>query len=258
MRTREIAPGSILQRLYLRERLRRLRGGTFLEIGSGNGYNGRTLLKSGLRGLGVDLNASACEKNRELNREAIDAGRYDVQHVDFFAHDFDRKFDVILSCMVIEHLSDEDVDAYFRRAMELLEPRGVIITVVPAQPRYWGIEDDIAGHKRRYTFADFPRIAQRFGLTLRANAGLTFPVSNLLLPLSNRIVQANEAHKRGLSDREQTILSGNREVTFKTDFPWYMGLLLNDVTMYPLHLAQKAFAKSNRAMVIYSELALAA
>lgn len=256
MAIREIAPGSILQRLYLRERLRRLAGRSFLEIGSGNGYNSRTLLENGLSGIGVDLNASACKKNRALNHEAIGAGRYAVEEVDFFGYEFRQPFDLIFSCMVIEHLDDEAVNAYFARAKKLLRPNGLIMTFVPAQPRYWGIEDDLVGHKKRYTFADFPQIAQRFGLAVRANVGLTFPVSNALLPLSNRVVRANESHKQSLSEREQTIQSGNREVAFKTDFPWYMALLLNDVTMYPLHLVQKIFSKSDRSMVIYSELAV--
>jgi hypothetical protein len=37
-----------------------------------------------------------------------------------------------------------------------------------------------------------------------------------------------------------------------------LSLVLNDVTMYPFHLLQKLFARSQHAMIIYSELVLPA
>lgn len=258
MKTKEIAPGSILQRLYIKERLRklRLRSGLFLELGSGNGYNSRILLEHGLRGIGVDLNASACEKNKALNADFIQAGKYEVHNGDFFSLPLKEKFDLIFSCMVIEHMDNDLVERYFQHAKTILKPNGLIITMVPAQPKFWGIEDDVVGHKKRYTFNDFPDIAARFGFKLNNNSGLTFPVSNVLLPLSNRIIQKSESEKKNLSAQEQTVLSGNREVMYKTDYPWYLSLVLNDFTMYPFHVLQKLFARSSNSMIIYSELVL--
>jgi hypothetical protein len=36
----------------------------------------------------------------------------------------------------------------------------------------------------------------------------------------------------------------------KTTFPSFFALLLNEKTLYPLHLLQKVFRRSNRAMVL--------
>ena len=63
----EIAPGSILQRMHIKSRLKTFSPKTFCEIGSGNGYISNLLLKQGLTGVGYDLNDSACENNRALN-----------------------------------------------------------------------------------------------------------------------------------------------------------------------------------------------
>jgi hypothetical protein len=39
----------------------------------------------------------------------------------------------------------------------------------------------------------------------------------------------------------------------KTTFPSYLGLVLNERTMWPLHVLQKAFSRSPRALVRYVE-----
>lgn len=256
MKTREIAPGSLLQRLYIAERLRKHRNTVqeFYELGSGNGYNARLLLESGLTGMSIDMNESACEKNRMLNKSFIDANMYDVQCGDFFGYEPEHKADLLFSCMVVEHLPEELEAAYFEKAKQLVKPGGLLITMVPGSMKHWGIEDEIAGHRKRYTAADMQALANKHGLKLEHVAGLTYPVSNWLLPLSNRIIRKKEQHKLALSAQEQTVLSGNREVLFKTDYPWWMQVMLNDVTMYPFHLLQKAFRKNPNALILYSEM----
>lgn len=256
MKTKEIAPGSLLQRLYIRERLKIHRNTLhgFFELGSGNGYNARLLLESGLTGQSIDMNESACEKNRMLNKAFIDANMYNVDCGDFFAYEPECKVDLLFSCMVVEHLPEELEAAYFEKAKELIKSGGLVITMVPGSMKHWGIEDEIAGHRKRYAAADMEALAAKHGLKLEHVAGLTYPVSNWLLPLSNRIIRKQEKHKLTLSAQEQTVLSGNREVMFKTDYPWWMQLMLNDITMYPLHLLQKAFRKNPGALILYSEM----
>ena len=43
-----------------------------------------------MRGVGFDLNADGCEKNRERNAEAIRAGRYEVRNEDFLEQERSR------------------------------------------------------------------------------------------------------------------------------------------------------------------------
>jgi hypothetical protein len=57
-----------------------------------------------------------------------------------------------------------------------------------------------------------------------------------------------------LSEQERTVLSGNRDVPFKTIYPRIFSYLINELTMYPFYVLQLAFQRSEHAMVIYSEL----
>jgi 2-polyprenyl-3-methyl-5-hydroxy-6-metoxy-1,4-benzoquinol methylase len=252
----EIAPGSILQRMYFKRRIRKKEYKTFCEIGSGNGILSEFLLKSGLAGRGYDLNKSACDNNELRNKAFIHQGSYSVKCDDVLSNPPPEKFDMIISSMVIEHLTDADVEKYFKMCKEHLNPDGRIIVFVPASQRYWGIEDEIAGHFRRYEFDDFKKIAAANTLEINDLCGLTFPLSNILFPVSNYLVKKSESSKRSLSKQEQTILSGNREVKFKTTYPTVLKIFLNEMVLYPLYLLQRIFKNHSSSMVIYCEMSM--
>lgn len=254
-KTEEIAPGSILQRMFLKQRIDTFKDkSTFLEIGSGTGYLSEIFLKKGWTGVGLDLNESSCKANRTRNNEYINKKKYEVDHLDFFKMTTTRNFDVIFSCMVIEHLSPKDVTSFFEKCKSLLNENGLIISLVPSSMRHWGIEDEVAGHFKRYEFQDFREISKNHNLELIKNLGLTYPVSNMLFRLSNRIVSKAESDKLKLEKQEQTVLSSNRKVMLKTDFPWYFKLILNELTLFPFHLLQQAFSRNPNSMVIYCEM----
>lgn len=256
--TYEIAPGSILQRMFIHERLKlfAVPGMTFVELGSGNGYNSHLLLESGLSGTGIDLNLSACENNKQLNAAYIEQHKYTVSNGDFFAFTPEKKVDLLFSCMVIEHMPDEMVSSFFNKAREIVKPGGRIITMVPGSMKHWGIEDEIAGHYKRYSIQELAELGTSFRFQVELVCGLTYPVSNWLLPLSNRIILKAESNKKKLSMQEQTVQSGNRKVMFKTDYPLWMRLILNTYTMWPFHILQKLFSRSPRALILYSEFIL--
>lgn len=249
----EIAPGSILQRMHIKRRLKTFSPKTFCEIGSGNGYMSNLLLKQGLTGVGYDLNASACENNRALNVNFVHDQKYAVHNADFFYEESNQLFDIVLSCMVIEHLSDDIVSNYFEICMRKLAPNGKIIILVPSSMKYWGIEDEIAGHYKRYEFADIESIAKKHNLSINDLSGLTYPVSNILFSLSNKLITNNEAHKAKISMQEKTILSGNRNVKFKTTFPEFFKFILNEHMLFPFYLVQKLNKNNKKSMVIYAE-----
>jgi SAM-dependent methyltransferase len=248
-----LAPGHILQLLYLKERLRRRHVRSFIEVGAGSGYLSSALLSVGMEGCGFDLNGDACGENERANAPAIATGRYRVRREDFLVADT-RPADLVISSMVIEHLDDAGVRAYFARAKSLLSPGGVIVTLVPASPKHWGIEDDIAGHKKRYVAGDFDAIARDHGLRVAHVAGLTYPLSNVLLGVSNLLVRRAESWKLSLDEQSRTVESGYRHVTGKTQFPDAVRFLVNEVTIYPLHLLQRAFTGNPDALVLYAEL----
>ena len=164
-----------------------------------------------------------------------------------------ERVDMVISCMVMEHMESDAETAYMQISKRWLNERGLMVGLVPASPAHWGIEDDIAGHCRRYTTDRLRTLSDANGWHLRHVAGLTFPISNLLLPVSNYLVDRTERSKMGLSAQERTRQSGRRNVKYKTRFPAMLRVILNRYTLYPLYLLQKVFSTSERALVLYFE-----
>jgi ubiquinone/menaquinone biosynthesis C-methylase UbiE len=257
----EIAPGNILQQMYLRRRLQKRieeKGGRtlrFCDNGAGKGAVSRILLGLGMEGIGSDLEASSCMKNKKLNEDYIKDGKYEVVNESFLTHDFGEKsFDVVISSMVIAHLSPDDVDAYFDKFKNMLSQDGIIISIVPGSQKHWGIEDETVGHFKRYSFKCFDDICEKHDLVVREMCGLCYPISNWLLPLSNALINKDDRQKLDLNKQKRTELSGNRHVRFKNIFPRWTKLILNEVIMYPFYILQRIFRNHPSSLVIYSEL----
>lgn len=248
-----LPPGTLLQHMYVRERLRGRSPGRFVEVGVGRGELSRVLLDLGWNGIGYDVSDDAVAAAGELNGGHVAEGRYEVRHEDWLNSEPSARVDLVISSMVIEHLTGEDEERYFQRCRSWLGPGGLAVVLVPASPAHWGIEDDIAGHMRRYTRQGFERRLRELDWTPRHVAGLTYPVSNLLLPVSNVLVRRAEAGKRALSMEERTRRSGVREVPLKTRFSPVFALLLNRFALYPFYLLQKANRASEKALVLYVE-----
>lgn len=251
-----LPPGNILQYLYLKERLNILaKNGAkqFIEIGSGNGNVSNIFLKKGFEGVGFDLNSGACLNNSEKNAFFVNNDKYEVINDDFITKQDLPKADVIISCMVIEHMPDDILDAYFKKCQATLKDGGVLITFVPSSMKYWGVEDDIAGHIKRYEFKDFSDLKEKYKFEINNISGLTYPISNWLFRISNRLIKKGESDKLELSQKDKTIYTGNRDVKFKTTFPKIFNLILNPIVIYPFHILQKIFKNNKNNMVIYCE-----
>jgi SAM-dependent methyltransferase len=249
-----LPPGTILQRMYAAERLRRLAPGKFLEVGTGEGWLARTLLDAGWQGTGYEPGAEAANRAEEWMAQEIRAGRFRLERRNWLeGESAEPAVDLVVSAMVLEHLAPEDEQRYFRQTARHLRPGGRAILLVPASPAHWGIEDEVAGHYRRYTFESMRRLLRDVGWDAGHMAGLTFPLSNLLLPLSNRLVRRTEAHRTALSLAERTVASGSRDVPLKTRFPPALGLVLNEYALAPWHWWQKMARHSPHALVLYVE-----
>lgn len=249
-----LPPGTLLQLMYLQERLARLPPGRFIEIGPGSGEITRLLLDCGWTGCSYDLEKKTVAALKKRFAKEITEKRFTAIQGDYTASNpRTGKANLVISCMVMEHLEDVAERTYMANSAARLASDGIMIGLVPASPAHWGIEDDIAGHCRRYTKAMLQRLVSDSGWELQHVAGLTFPVSNFLLPISNFLVNRSERSKLTMSALERTKHSGRRQVNFKTHFPSIIGLLLNKVTIFPLHLLQKLFSKSQSALVLYFE-----
>ncbi len=165
------------------------------------------------------------------------------------------RVDLIISCMFMEHLSDDLENNFIQLSSKLLYDNGLMIGFVPSSPAHWGIEDDIAGHCRRYTRDTLCKLMNSNGWYIRSLTGLTYPVSNILLPISNFLVRRAESSKLTMADHEKTKVSGIRNVRFKTNFPGIFSLLLNRHVLFPMHWLQKVFSSSSNALVLYFEAA---
>ena len=250
-----LPPGTILQLMYLRERLGNIEPGRFIEVGPGSGEVSGLLLELGWEGRSYDLEIRTTQRIRRRFSREIWEGRYKTSTEDFLftSESSFNKVDLIISCMVIEHLSDDLADKFMQRSSELLRDDGLMIGLVPSSPAHWGIEDDIAGHYRRYTRESVLSLTCNNGYELRHLAGLTYPISNILLPISNFLVRRAEKSKLIMSDIEKTKASGIRDVRFKTTFPNILSLVLNRFFLLPLYWLQKAFSSSSNSLVLYFE-----
>jgi SAM-dependent methyltransferase len=247
-------PGTILQFMYLKERLARLKPGKFVEIGCGQGYISKILLDSGWHGVGYDLNADSLKNAGNLNAQAIADGRYCLKHENWLAENSpELEADLVISSLVLEHMSDSEESEYIRLCQSTLKPGGVAILFVPGSPENWGIDDEIAGHYRRYTAETLSSRFDQKHWQCTHVAGLNYPLSNMLLPLSNKLVRRAEANKLEMTMHDRTVLSSNRQVAFKTSFPALLNLVLNEIVMSPFHIWQKLNINNPSALILYAE-----
>lgn len=88
--------------------------------------------------------------------------RYQVDLMDLQWRD---QWDAAFLLDVLEHLPDDA--AALREAAAALKPGGYLFVTTPAFPAFWSYNDDFALHLRRYTRADFERLAAACELELR-------------------------------------------------------------------------------------------
>jgi SAM-dependent methyltransferase len=246
-------PGTILQHLYVKERLIGIPSGTFVEVGVGSGHLSYLLLCGGWSGTGYDLSASSLARTSELTASFIASGRFAVCHADWLLEAEVASVDLVVSSMVLEHLDDDGVRRYFERARAALRPNGLGIILVPSSPRHWGIEDEIAGHYRRYTADSLSATVRQHGWRVQHVAGLTYPLSNMLLRLSDILVRRAEQARQVLPLQERTKHSGDRNVAWKTNYPPWAGALINETTLRPFHWLQRRHRSDPNALVLYCE-----
>jgi SAM-dependent methyltransferase len=247
-------PGTILQHLYLKERVSELAPGRFVDVGVGAGHLSDVLLSLGWSGTGYDLSGDALAQARHRTVGSIAQGRFELRQADWIADPAAALVDLVVSSMVLEHLEEETIDRYFAKARSVLADGGRAIVIVPGAPGSWGIEDVIAGHLRRYTARTLRSAVASRGWRIVHLTGLAYPLSNVLLGASNALVRRSEQDKEALTLQQRTEQSGARLVPWKTNFPAWSRVVLNESSLLPFHWLQKRCGTARgRALVLYCE-----
>lgn len=243
-------PGTLCQNQAVLEFVVASKANTFCEIGPGAGELSEALCRRGLRGVGIEMSPRAAALARETLRDPLEQGRYRLIEGDFTTMaGTESGFDLALSMMVMEHVEDDQ--GFLAKVVELVRPGGTLIIGVPGRMDRWGIEDETAGHFRRYERGDLSRRLTVAGLERVEVRSVSVPVANVLFHVSNLMIRrAGEGRKLEMSQVARTQASGIREIPFKTVFPAPFKLVLNPVAMSPFFLLQRLFYRSRLGLTL--------
>jgi Dimethyladenosine transferase (rRNA methylation) len=117
-----LPPGTLLQLMYLRERLAQLPAGRFIEIGPGAGHTSELLLSLGWQGEAYDLERSTVDALQQRFAREIESGKYRAVHGDWLATGQSAQSDLVISCMVMEHFDDEAQQRFLSFTRSALKP----------------------------------------------------------------------------------------------------------------------------------------
>jgi 2-polyprenyl-3-methyl-5-hydroxy-6-metoxy-1,4-benzoquinol methylase len=248
-----LPPGTILQLQFLRKRLQKMNLTTFIEVGPGRGEITKLLLDLGMKGISFEIASESVEYLRSRFAKEIQNGKLIVSSESFLNFQSPNKVDCVISSMVLEHLPMQEEKEFVIKSGNLLSKNGIFVALVPANMKFWGIEDEIAGHYRRYDRHSLLSLLKKSEMRASRITGLTFPLSNFLLPLSNFLVKRSENVKLEVSLQERTLLSGHREVVFKTRFPIFFKVLLNKYTLSPFYFLQWCFQNNSNCLILCVE-----
>jgi SAM-dependent methyltransferase len=243
-------PGTWCLYEALFQMLRGIPGHRFLEVGCGAGSTSLKLLEKGYTGTGIDFSPAAIEEASQKLAPYIQDGKYQLQQANLLEGPSpDNNFDFAMSFFVMEHV-ENDTD-FLKALKSRVRSGGYVIISVPGRKDKWGIEDETAGHYRRYDRQDLVDVIENAGLAHPEVWSLGVPVSNIIFGLSNRAIKNSpEDKKRRLSKEDQTKSSGVRNIPYKTVFPPFFKAILNPVALQPAFIMQRCFYKSGMGLTM--------
>jgi ubiquinone/menaquinone biosynthesis C-methylase UbiE len=146
---------------------------TILDIGTSTGTNLRML-----RSLGFG-NVQGLDASDEAIRFCVQKGFDTVRKGDLCDMPFaSNVFDFVLATDVIEHVDDDE--QAMTEIARILKPGGAALITVPTFRCLWGLQDEIAQHKRRYRKSELLALVTRSGMQIERQYYFNYL---LLLPI---------------------------------------------------------------------------
>jgi 2-polyprenyl-3-methyl-5-hydroxy-6-metoxy-1,4-benzoquinol methylase len=104
-----------------------------LDIGCGEGYVGRQILKRGAQHVdGIDISDNMIANAKQIQEnENIQNATYKAMDVSDFKADKKEKYDLIIAMFLFNYLTIEETQATMEKAIQLLKPGGYLIFSVP-------------------------------------------------------------------------------------------------------------------------------
>ncbi|GAC1613345.1 MAG: class I SAM-dependent methyltransferase [Candidatus Dormibacteraceae bacterium] len=232
-------PGTWCQNQAVVEMVRRTGARTFLEVGCGRGAVSALLCRDGLTGSGMDFSAEAVAEAEVTLAPYLAGGSYQLLAGDFLESELAAKVDLVLSLMVMEHVEDDL--GFLRRLADNARVGGFVAVAVPGIPAAWGVEDEIAGHFRRYDKSALAAVYRAAGLEVESIHSVGVPVANLLLLLGNAAIRRSREAALQRSREDGTKQSGIWAIPYKTVFPAPFKLILNRFALAPFIYGQRLF-----------------
>lgn len=141
-----------------------------LDVGCGTGMMLVDMARLG-NAQGIDASDEALGFCRRRGLTSVQKGN--VARLPFA----DDSFDVLTGVDILEHI-DDDAGA-LREWGRVLKPGGRLFLFVPAHQWLWSLQDEISGHRRRYTMRRLRRVVQDAGLQVERQSY----VSTFLFPV---------------------------------------------------------------------------
>ena len=171
-------------------------GGTFLDVGGGNGYVAKALISAGINCLLVEPGIDGALAARSRGVEPVVCARLEDSNLPPGCATSVGLFDVL------EHIEDEA--AALKLIRSLLEPSGRLFLTVPAYQFLYSSEDRAAGHFRRYTLPQLHRVLASNNFRIEFSSYIFSPLPPLVF-LTRTIPTRLGMEKGAIAGSEHTL-----------------------------------------------------
>jgi len=228
-------PTSIFRHKLVFNLLNRISPQKILEVGFGNGDLLLKMNKLGYKGLGIDFSSTAVEefikktKGMPLTFSVRNCTAENLVPTE-------DRFDLVVACEVLEHIQEDT--ATLKTWNQLLTDSGHLLLSVPAHMKKWGHNDEYAGHIRRYEKEEVTKKLKEANFEVVQLYSYGYPFSNWAKLAANHSIKKKVKAEASLEERTKE--SGIHNFHFK-----FGKILLNNLTLHPFYLFQKAFLNAD-------------